>query len=91
MAVGDVVNDVGIAGGSLTFQPAATVSCLITSGSCKDNWRMQLTDGVNSSNAETTTGNYQVKIFITNSHYLTVLFFGVFGADTVSYSGIQVQ
>jgi hypothetical protein len=92
MAVGDVVNDVGTNGVSLTFQPASNVEICITNANWWDGYAA-LYDGVNIgrfSFSENTNGNpANVKLFITNTHYL---YFPSGSASLApQYSGIQIK
>ena len=90
MAAGDVVN--GISGADITFQPAAGVECMITSGGwyTDNGFFMNYTNGtINSQFVPNTTYGevYQPKAFITNSIYLLVQR----STANCSYSGIQIK
>tara|TARA_R110000751_G_scaffold49815_1_gene110692 strand:+ start:402 stop:662 length:261 start_codon:yes stop_codon:yes gene_type:complete len=86
MAVGDVVNGIGVANNVFYyFQPAATVEILITSGIAQTA-NIGLSNGVTDSYAP----NFEtkpVKLFITNTNYLVYYA----SANFVSYSGLQIK
>jgi hypothetical protein len=90
MVVGDVVNDVGVIGVTLTFQPALGVSIMISVAQNYSNF-IQITDGVNTGVLYHGTQGYvdtaNVKIMINNTNYLSILS----AADSSVYTGIQIQ
>lgn len=91
MAVGDVVNDTGGIAANITFQPAASVECMISWAATNVNWVIQLTDGTDATDSTTGSGealNFNMKLFINNTNYLTIL--GTAGAKS-GYSGIQIK
>mgnify|MGYP003646544920 CR=1 FL=1 len=92
MVVGDVVNGIGAASANVVFQPAASVSCMITVAAIRGNW-VQLTDGsllslVMDNGAGGSFNNINNKIFIDNSIYLHVSGGGGYSA---SFTGIQIK
>jgi len=95
LAVGDIVNGIGLAGLAFSFQPAVSVSIMISSvGSWNDKF-CDLNDGVKNSRlwkissdaAGATSGNN--KLFINNTNYLHIS--APNGGEFAGYSGIQVQ
>ena len=90
MAIGDIVSGVGVAGVTLTFQPAVGVSVMI---SVAQNYAdmISLTDGVNSGYLYHGTQGYvqtaNVKIMINNTNYLSIASAG----NSSVYTGIQIQ
>jgi len=92
MAVGDVISV--LQNSDITYQPAAGVEVMITSAGPQNDggFGIGLYDGVNISynyyNATTSAWeNYQPKIFITNSVYLTI----TSSAGSRSFCGIQIK
>ena len=86
MVVGDIVNGLNLAAG-FDFQPAATVSCCITSA---QSWssNVMFTNGVDQVYVADSTsgwGNINTKIMINNTNYIRLL------AGNASFSGIQIQ
>jgi hypothetical protein len=89
MVVGDIVNDVSTT--PLTFQPAASVSIMISQAAPNVDDYINLTDGVTSRRcfyygAAGYGSVANVKVMINNSIYLTIP--NVSGG---CYSGIQIQ
>jgi hypothetical protein len=90
MAVGDTVSGMSAVGADLTFQPAASISVMITSFTNYTVW-CRITDGTLSAlaynNTSASGGPWSTKIIVDNTNYLKI------DADTVSsaaYSGIQI-
>ena len=93
MAVGDVVADVvNTTGAAVDFQPAAGTEFCITSATSQDNSaRIGIYDGTTVTNfVKSDIAPYvtNIKIFITNSHYLRL---NSAGTSVMSYSGIQIK
>lgn len=97
MAVGDVVNAVGVANGALTFQPAAGVEVMITATFSRPGQTgPSLTNGTTTStylrtNQQAAEGVIEVSRYITinNSVYLTIGASGIGEVD--AYCGIQIN
>ena len=95
MAVGDVVNGIGVLDTVLIFQPAAGVEVMISCAGVYTNWTY-LYDGTKQSeifsNQLSTSGqnfgNSPEKIFINNTNYLRV---NKDPSYIGSYSGIQIK
>tara|TARA_R110000803_G_C11894507_1_gene311328 strand:- start:158 stop:439 length:282 start_codon:yes stop_codon:yes gene_type:complete len=93
MAVGDVVNAIGVANTIIYFQPALGVTCLI---SCviraEQVCKAGFSDGTSLSYDNVpanSVGMQNIKQFINNTNYL---FINACGAGKMaSYSGIQIQ
>jgi len=95
MAVGDIVNGIGLDGTTFSFQPAVSVSIMISDvGSWNDKY-YGLNDGtknswtgkVSTATATPVSGNN--KLFINNTNYLNLA--APNGGEFAHYSGIQVQ
>lgn len=88
MVVGDIVN--GVSAAAFTFQPAATVSIMLSTASCEISAYVFLTDGATVRNCFYWTGNTGIgsntKMMINNSIY-----FSIQHPNGGSYSGIQIQ
>ena len=92
MVVGDVVNGIAAAGVVLTFQPAVSIECCITSAMCSNAWTMLTNDVTQAelyhgtwNNANSSVGSNE-KIMINNTNYLTIL-----AGNQSSFSGIQIK
>lgn len=92
MAAGDVVSGIGTSGGTLDFQPASGVECIIT-------WMTDNTDGhalFNGTTASTTAQSMNTssliqpnfKIFINNTRYLRI---NPTVGGVKSYTGMQTK
>ncbi len=91
MAVGDVVNGMAAASAALTFQPAASVECLITSIGSYGNWvQIASSLGVSLIFNMTILGgvNVNMKLFINNTNYIAMV---AAGAANNAYTGIQIK
>ena len=94
MAVGDVVSGIAAAGIALTFQPAATIECVIKScGMSGVAQQPNITNGVTSGaflsdglNGRRSEFN-NMSVFINNTNYFTIP--GNAGVNV--YSGIQIK
>ena len=93
MAVGDVVNEIGLVNTVLTFQPAAGVEVLITGyfGDYTIEHRCELTDGVNTTlrgavGVDATINPLLMKVFINNTNFFEM---AGFAAGRGGYCGIQ--
>jgi hypothetical protein len=95
MVAGDVVQGISAIGADITFQPAATVQCMITTTSTgSGTGYTTLTDGVvtqcyvfpNANSALATT--MSLKLFVTNSIYLNV---ALQAGQNSCYTGIQIK
>jgi hypothetical protein len=93
MAVGDAVIQMSAGGTTLVFQPAATVTVMITQ-LCGSNAStpMYYTDGTNVSEIVTSRTNYSsvqssMKMFINNTIYLQM---NTSGSLFSSFSGVQI-
>ena len=89
MAVGDIVNGLSVSGTPVNFQPAASVSILITTAI---SWLTStlLTDGaiVGYISNGGSNGEQRIqKLFINNTNYLQLLG----SASGQSYTGIQIK
>jgi len=97
MASGDIVNGIGLDGLAFSFQPAVTVSIMITdvgswadkyyglNDGTKNSWTGKVSSATNAAGAM--SGN--VKMFINNTNYLNLS--APNGGEFAHYSGIQVQ
>ena len=94
MAVGDVVNGIGLANTDFSFQPAAGVECVITTTGAVSAW-IFLSNGVTNAHAfainssTNSVGSSNCKFCINNTNYLIVQ---AAGATYYSnYTGIQIK
>jgi hypothetical protein len=91
MTVGDAVGDVSANNTAMTFQPAISVTVMITSLNTDGtgNSYANVTDGANNSAFNNNDDLSVCKVIITNSNYIT---FSNLGVGSVSaYTGIQIK
>jgi hypothetical protein len=96
MVVGDVVNEIGAIASPLTFQPAATVECLIsTAGNGTGGAWMLLTNAAGAFSylwdTSATTNNYRsnIKLFINNTNFLYIS--TAIAGEYANFTGIQIK
>jgi|TARA_R110000823_G_scaffold199185_1_gene330294 hypothetical protein len=93
MASGDVVNGLSATNVSLSFQPAATVECAITSMGAYGQW-ISITNGVissvtvNGGDGTVAPSQGNIKLMINNTNYITINANATSGG---SYTGIQIK
>jgi hypothetical protein len=96
MVAGDVVSEIGAVASTLTFQPAATIECLIStvSGGSTTIWT-SLTNaaGVITAYLFSTNGTSSFrnnsKLFINNTNYLYIYAPGA--GEYATFTGIQIK
>jgi hypothetical protein len=93
MAIGDVVSAISAPNTILTFIPAIGVEICVTSyGTDNLGNLLILTDGVNSSNVNSTSqpgDSSNCKIFITNTNYIKITAIGA--GRSSCFTGIQIK
>ena len=88
MAVGDVVNGLGSAVNTVVnFQPAATVTVMLSHSMVYTGW-VFMTNGTLNSNLISSSAFILMKMFVNNTNYLMLQ---AVGGQTGSFSGIQIE
>jgi hypothetical protein len=96
MVAGDVVSQIGAVASTLTFQPAATIECLLSTvaGGSTTSW-VSLTNAAGvitaylfSTNATSSFRNNS-KLFINNTNYLHI--YTAAAGEYASFTGIQIK
>ncbi len=89
MAVGDIVNGFGLISSVLIFQPAASVSIMISCAFNAAGNQLRLTNGTNTCySISSAASQLNTKIFINNAIYLNL---ATGAGDYSGYTGIQIQ